>query len=82
MVDVEWSLGGRLDRASDAFVYLRVKVNRQPQQSHQHAGEWTSCLYAMREGSDMNVCHTGAGIPSGAIPGSTSATNSSTLLGS
>ena len=47
--------------------------NRQPQQSHQHAGEWTSFLYAMLEGSDMNVCHTGAGIPSSAIPGSTSA---------
>ena len=26
VMDVEWSLGGRLDRASDAFVYPRVKV--------------------------------------------------------
>jgi len=26
VMDVEWSLGGRLDRASDAFVYLWVKV--------------------------------------------------------
>ena len=26
MVDVEWSLSDRLDSASDAFVYPRVKV--------------------------------------------------------
>jgi len=26
VMDVEWSLGGRLDRASDTFVYPRVKV--------------------------------------------------------
>lgn len=51
--------------------------NRQQQQSHQHAGEWTSFLYAMLEGSDMNVC-PGAGIssgagPSGSAPGNVSA---------
>ena len=26
VVDIEWSLGGRLDRASIAFVYLHVKI--------------------------------------------------------
>lgn len=26
VVDIEWSLGGRLDRTSVALVYLRVKM--------------------------------------------------------
>lgn len=55
--------------------------NRQSQQSHQHAGEWTSFLYAMLEGSDMNVCHTGAGIPSGASPSGSAPGNVSAVTG-
>ncbi|KAG6334797.1 hypothetical protein ID866_4286 [Astraeus odoratus] len=48
---------------------LQTEHRHQPQ-PHQHAGEWTSFLYAMLEGDGMNVCLTGSDMSSATGSGS------------